>query len=472
MRRKNILIVDDLEINRFIYKEILKNEYSIHEAGNYNRCFEVLKSTEIDLIILDLVMPHKDGFDILLKMNDLGYIDTIPVLVISSEDVESSVDRAYALGAVDYIKKPLDIDILKERIENAFNLVNNKDYYLLNTLRHFNNIEYDYNGIHILHMYVLTKMLLIEIEKHNKDLFLTPNNIELISLASAFHDIGKTKISKTILNKTGKLTKDEFRKIQKHCYYGFEIIRKMNFTNPRLKIYAMEICKYHHERFDGMGYPYGLKNDNIPISAQVVGFVECYIALTSDRPYGRKFTHIEAVNILLTNGCGKFNPEIVNAFIRIENKIMKELKVKSITINDNYEISLISNKIKDYEMNKNKYDYLDENKKNIFYNEKKAFIFEHAIFGDYIYFSYKAMKILKLKDNVIKREELIKFIDESILKKIIDAHSIKTLLNPVYILNITLNGKNYRLAARTLWHKERPIKYLGTFGKVDLSNEC
>ena len=115
MRRKNILIVDDLEINRFIYKEVLKNEYSIHEVGNYNRCFEVLKSTEIDLIILDLVMPHKDGFDILLKMNDLGYIDTIPVLVISSEDVESSVDRAYALGAVDYIKKPLDIDILKER---------------------------------------------------------------------------------------------------------------------------------------------------------------------------------------------------------------------------------------------------------------------------------------------------------------------------------------------------------------------
>ena len=248
--KSTILIVDDSELNRTVLADILGDEYNFIEAENGARAIELLRThTDIDLILLDMVMPEMNGFDVLTAMNNNRQIEDIPVVMISAENGIEHIERAYDLGVTDYIE--------------------------------FRNGE---SGPHVLHIRTITEVLLNRLVQKTDRYSLTQEDIQLISSASALHDIGKVSIPDEIINKPGKLTKEEFEIMKSHTTVGADILHDLPFSNeePLLKT-AYEIARWHHERYDGRGYPDGLTGEEIPIAAQVVSVADVYDALLQVR---------------------------------------------------------------------------------------------------------------------------------------------------------------------------------------------
>ena len=353
MEKRNLpqlLVVDDSEMNREILKEILGKEYRILEACDGNEALEMLEQygTEISLVLLDIIMPKMDGFEVLAYMNRDKWIEDIPVIMISSEGSESYIRRAYELGASDYISRPFDTKVVYQRVINMIKLYakqrrlihlvpdqiyeNEKNNRMmtgiLSQIVEFRNGE---SGLHVLHINILTQLLLEKLMRKSENYNLSWSQQYMIATASALHDIGKIGIDEKILNKSGKLTKEEFEIMKQHTLIGAQMLDSLEmYHDEEMMKYAYEICRWHHERYDGKGYPDGLKGEEIPISAQVVSLADVYDALVSDRVYKKAYSHEKAMEMILNGECGVFNPILLECLVEIQDKVRKELGIKSV----------------------------------------------------------------------------------------------------------------------------------------------
>ena len=346
--KEKILIADDSAMNRAILTEMLGDGYEILEAENGRQAVSIMQTNvDIDLLLLDIMMPEMDGFDVLAMMNKYHWIDDIPVIMISAENASSYVERAYDLGATDYISRPFDMAIVRRRVINTLmlyakqkrlvRLVAEQVYEkeksnstMINILSHIVEFRNGESGLHVLHIQTATDILLRTLVRKNDKYNLNAADISLISTASALHDIGKINIPESILNKPGKLTKEEFDTMKTHTTTGAEILDKLPFQqeSPLVKT-AYAICRWHHERWDGRGYPDGLKGEDIPIAAQVVAMADVYDALTSERCYKKAFGHDKAMEMILNGECGQFNPLLLECLTDAGARLHAELSLAS-----------------------------------------------------------------------------------------------------------------------------------------------
>ena len=342
--KPQILLVDDSEMNRMMLKEILGGDYSILEAENGQECLEKMKAEagNIALVLLDINMPVMDGFKVLKAMNANHTIEDIPVIMISSDDSDDAIRRSYELGASDYVTRPFDARIVYRRVTNTIKLYakqrrlvqmvsdqirareNNTDT-LVGVLSHIVEFRNGESGAHVRHIRIITELLLHRLLEISSQYPITAEQQDNIPLASALHDIGKIGIDEKILNKPGKLTPEEFEVIKTHSMLGAEMLHQLeNFNEQPLLQTAYEIARWHHERWDGRGYPDGLKGDEIPISAQLVALADVYDALTSERCYKKAFSHEKAVQMILNGECGAFNPLLLQCLTDVQDDLKEE----------------------------------------------------------------------------------------------------------------------------------------------------
>ena len=344
--KTQILLVDDSNMNRMLLREILGDGYHILEAENGQECLETLRAEagNIALVLLDINMPGMDGFEVLKAMNANHTIEDIPVIMISSEDSDAAIRRSYELGASDYVNRPFDARIVYRRVTNTIKLYakqrrlvqmvsdqirareNNTDM-LVGVLSHIVEFRNGESGAHVRHIRIITERLLHRLLEISSRYSITAEQQDMIPLASALHDIGKIGIDEKILNKPGKLTPEEFKVIQTHSMLGAKMLHDLDqFAEQPLLQTAYEIARWHHERWDGRGYPDGLKGDEIPISAQLVSLADVYDALTSERCYKKAFSHEKAVQMILNGECGAFNPLLLQCLTDVQADLKEELQ--------------------------------------------------------------------------------------------------------------------------------------------------
>lgn len=347
--KQRILVVDDSEMNREILCDMLKDDYEIIEATNGQECVSLIEQygKEISLVLLDIVMPVMDGFEILMYMNRNHWIEDVPVIMISSEESENYIRKAFKFGVSDYISRPFDSKVVYQRVFNTIKLYakqrrlismvsdqmhekeknNQMMVEVLSQIMEFRNGE---SGLHVVHINTLTRLLLERLVENTDAYNLTPDDCYLISTASAFHDIGKVGIDESILNKPGKLTEEEFETMKKHTLIGASMLDKLeHYKDEKMIKIAYQICRWHHERYDGKGYPDGLTGEQIPIAAQVVSVADVYDALVSKRVYKDAYSHEQAMKMILNGECGAFNPLLMEVLVEIRDKIKEEIRYEA-----------------------------------------------------------------------------------------------------------------------------------------------
>ena len=339
--KQQILIVDDSGLNREILSEMLHSDFRILEAENGKECIAQLEQygTGIALVLLDIVMPVMNGFEVLEYMTRNHWIEEVPVIMISSENSEPYIRKAYELGVSDYISRPFDAKVVFQRVFNTIKLYakqhrliklvtsqiyekekNNRIMVgILSQIMEFRNGE---SGLHVSHINRLTDLLLERLTQKTSQYHLSRPDRELIATASALHDIGKIGIDEKILNKPGRLTTEEFEIMKTHTVIGASMLKHLTaYQNEPIVKIAYQICRWHHERYDGKGYPDGLKGEEIPIAAQVVSIVDVYDALVSPRVYKKAFPHEQAMRMIMNGECGTFNPLLLECLIEIQDRI-------------------------------------------------------------------------------------------------------------------------------------------------------
>ena len=338
MRRNTLLIVDDMEVNRTILRSLFKQEYNIMEAENGEQGLMMLRKykNKIAAILLDIVMPVKNGHEVMVEMADDNLLDTVPVIVITSQDTSECEIRAFDLGASDIVTKPFEPNVVRRRVQNVIELNRHKLYLeelveeqaaklreskalLVDTLSSVIEHRSLESGQHVLRIRMFTKLLLQDVMRNYPEYNLDERKISIIASAAALHDIGKIAIPDAVLNKPGRLTTEEFDLMKTHSDKGCEILAGLDRMHDQEYLqYAYHICRYHHERWDGSGYPDGLKEEEIPISSQVVGIADAYDALTSDRVYKRAYPLERAYNMILNGECGQFSPRLLECFKHVK----------------------------------------------------------------------------------------------------------------------------------------------------------
>ena len=343
---QQILIVDDSDMNRAMLREILKDNYSILEAGNGAECLSCVEhmGTSLSLILLDLNMPEMDGFEVLAELSRLGYMDDIPVIIISGTDSTADICRAYDLGATDYIHRPFNTQVIYRRVSNTITLMakqrrmaelvnrqidrtTKQQELMVDFLSRIIGYRSGESNPHFANISTLSALLLQALQKRKNHYGLTEHDCQLIATAAVFHDVGKIGIPESILLKPGKLTAKEFEVMKTHTLIGDNLIKSLEIYHdePLLQM-AAQICRWHHERYDGGGYPDGLKGEEIPICAQVVSIADAYDALMSARPYKPAFSSEKAIQMILNGECGVFNPVLVDCLLEVvsQQKTEKE----------------------------------------------------------------------------------------------------------------------------------------------------
>lgn len=334
---QQILIVDDSDMNRAMLREILKDNYSILEAGNGAECLSCVKhmGSSLSLILLDLNMPEMDGFEVLAELSRLGYMDDIPVIIISGTDSTADICRAYDLGATDYIHRPFNTQVIYRRVSNTITLMakqrrmaelvnrqidraTKQQELMVDFLSRIIGYRSGESNPHFANISTLSALLLQALQKRKNHYGLTEHDCQLIATAAVFHDVGKIGIPESILLKPGKLTAKEFEVMKTHTLIGDNLIKSLEIYHdePLLQM-AAQICRWHHERYDGGGYPDGLKGEEIPICAQVVSIADVYDALMSARPYKPAFSSEKAIQMILNGECGVFNPVLVDCLLEV-----------------------------------------------------------------------------------------------------------------------------------------------------------
>lgn len=424
--RQKILIADDVAMNRELLSDLLCEQYDIIEAKDGNEALLVLekKSSEIALVLLDMVMPGRSGLDVLKVMNENGWINDIPVVMISSETMPTVIENAYKMGVTDFISRPFDQIVVQSRVRNTIFLYNKQrqlselvaaqvlektrnNSMLITVLSHIVEFRNGESGMHVLHINIITNMLMHALMKRTQKYRDLENDIEIISTASSMHDIGKITIPDEILNKPGRFTPDEFNIMKQHSLNGAKILDKVSFgkDEPLMK-YAYQICRWHHERWDGRGYPDGLKGDDIPISAQIVSLADVYDALTSDRCYKKAYSHEKALEMIRNNECGTFNPIILECLNDVADELPKELDNQTLSMENDMDFARILDVMtKDPEQN-----MYSQHFRQISYEQKKCKFFQNLLEGivfEYTYnprvlkFNSKGAKMLGLPQNII-----------------------------------------------------------------------
>lgn len=366
-KNKIILIVDDIELNRALLNELFYRDYKVIEAENG---LEALKAVDeygnkIGIILLDIVMPELDGFGVLRELEKRQLNERYPVFLITAEDSDEIINKGYDMGVVDVINKPFNPSIIRRRVKNTIELFDRRFLMesiieeqtreieeqaaklretsmdmvdTLSTVIEFRDCE---SGQHIKRIRIITKRLMAALGEADPAYYFSSGIIEEISVASAMHDVGKIAIPDYILNKPGRLTKEEFEIMKEHTIRGCEILDSVELLrNSDSYIYYHDICRWHHEKWDGKGYPDGLKGDEIPIWSQVVALADCYDALVSIRVYKPAYSHEKAVQMILDGECGQFNPDLLNAFSKVADTLKEELPAedlgKEITLHYEY----------------------------------------------------------------------------------------------------------------------------------------
>ena len=494
-KRQRVLIVDDAKLNRDILKEILGETYNYLEAETGNQAIQMIgENLGIDLMLLDINMPQMNGFEVLEIMKRSQCIAETPVIMISSEDAVDTMRKAYELGITDYITRPFDSVIVKKRVQNTLGLYMNQ--------KHLINVVYDQvyekeenNNImiqimsnilgsrnsesreHILHIKIATEMMLRQLVKVTDAYPLTEADIALITTASSLHDIGKIRIPEEVLNKPGRLTDEEFKIMKKHSELGAAIIKDMDFPQDhRLVHTAWEICRWHHERWDGKGYPDCLKGEEIPICAQVVSIVDVYDALTSERCYKKAFDHDTAIQMILDGQCGQFNPILLKCLKELSIQLSK-MSGKEMDDNKHYhEIQRLSNEILSDKFLPNqiysqslvkvmqeKIDFFKSNsgKNSIDYNAVSGQL--TILNGEY--------QILCQRDNLnfnLFKEFGVNEEDVQCIRVLLHQTSVQNKeISATIKATVENNSQMYRIKLHTLWSPLKKDGYIGIIGYFD-----
>ena len=494
-KRQKILIVDDSNLNRDILKEILGDTYNYLEAENGNQAIQMIgENIGIDLMLLDINMPQMNGFEVLKIMKRSQCIDETPVIMISSEEFVDAMRKAYEMGITDYITRPFDSVIVKKRVQNTLELYANQKR-LINVvvdqvyekeenndimLRILSNVLGSRNSEsseHILHIRTATEMMLRQLLKTTDAYHLTETDIAIITTASSLHDIGKIRIPEEILNKPGRLTDEEFKIMKTHSEIGASMIWDMHFLQDHPLVHtAWEICRWHHERWDGKGYPDGLKGEEIPICAQVVSIVDVYDALTSERCYKKAFDHDTAIQMILDGQCGQFNPLLLKCLKELSFQLSKMFD-KEMEDNEYYhEIQRLSNEIlsdrslpnQNYSQSvvkvmQEKIDFFKSNSgmNSIDYN---------AISGQLTILNGKQQIICQRNNPKIDlfKEFGVNEEDAQYIRVLLHQTSVQNKEISVQIKAVVENdSRMYKLKLHTLWSPLKKDGYIGIIGYVD-----
>ena len=497
--KQKILIADDSEMNRELLAAILEEEYDIIQANDGVQAVDCFQrhAEEISLLLLDIVMPHMDGFEVLSYMNKEHWIDAIPVVIISSENSPIYIKRGYDLGATDFIGKPFDANMVLRRSANAIllgakqrrmtSIVSNQIYereksskLMINILSHIVEFRNGESGLHVLHIQTITEMLLRQlVQKENNRYALSKEQIRMITTASALHDIGKISIPDEILNKPGRLTAEEFAVIKGHSMAGANMLSELPLDQkeePLVKT-AYEICRWHHERYDGGGYPDGLKGEEIPVSAQVVALADVYDALTSERCYKDAYSHEKAIEMILAGQCGAFNPLMLECLLDISSSLKKKMGYKSKERYEQTDLSDIASRFHDFEMDSSekivqqlefermRYNFLAEGSRNI--------VFTYTISPPLLTFNQAGCKrsgITEPSFSPLQSGVLKDLVEEQSLKRLIRKITQATRETPDVTSNLLLtDGKNpchYRCQCRVIWTDGAEKGYTGVVGKL------
>lgn len=497
--KQKILIADDSEMNRELLAAILEEEYDIIQVNDGVQAVDCLQrqAEEISLLLLDIVMPHMDGFEVLSYMNKEHWIDSIPVVIISSENSPIYIKRGYDLGATDFIGKPFDANMVLRRSANAIllgakqrrmtSIVSNQIYereksskLMINILSHIVEFRNGESGLHVLHIQTITEMLLRQlVQKENNRYALSKEQIRMITTASALHDIGKISIPDEILNKPGRLTAEEFAVIKGHSMAGANMLSELPLDQkeePLVKT-AYEICRWHHERYDGGGYPDGLKGEEIPVSAQVVALADVYDALTSERCYKDAYSHEKAIEMILAGQCGAFNPLMLECLLDISSSLKKKMGYKSKERYEQTDLSDIASRFHDFEMDSSekivqqlefermRYNFLAEGSRNI--------VFTYTISPPLLTFNQAGCKrsgITEPSFSPLQSGVLKDLVEEQSLKRLIRKITQATRETPDVTSNLFLtDGKNpchYRCKCRVIWTDGAEKGYTGVVGKL------
>lgn len=353
MLKNKVLVVDDVEINRDILEGMLEEEYEVLTAQNGTEALRILdENADIEVMLLDLIMPEIDGFEVLRILKEKGRLERFPVVIISGDDSVENETKCFDYGIVDFIKKPFNAAIVRHRVENVVTLYtyrnrledkvaeqtrelskqyeqlkqqalrlaqsNQKIIDILGTVVESRNLE---SGQHIQRVKTYTEILALQMMEDYPEYEITRHMIDVMVPASALHDVGKIAIPDNILLKPGRLTADEFEVMKSHTTRGCQILENIQGAwDEEYSKMTYEICRHHHEKYDGKGYPDGLAGDDIPISAQIVSIADVYDALVNERVYKDAYPKDQAYNMILNGECGTFSPKLLECFRKVRKK--------------------------------------------------------------------------------------------------------------------------------------------------------
>ena len=497
-RRQRILIADDSEMNRSILADMLGDEYEILEAENGVEAVSALQKyrTEIDLVLLDIVMPEMDGFEVLTVMNRNNWIEDIPVIMISAETAPAHIERAYNLGVTDFITRPFNALVVHRRVVNTtllyakqkklVGMVADQIYekerqntLMIDILSHTVEFRNGESGQHVLHIRTLTELFLHQLMLKTDRYKLSPADIPLICNASALHDIGKIAIPDEVINKPGRFTEEEFAIMKTHTTVGAEMMDAVPVHGSETLItVARDICRWHHERWDGRGYPDGLKGDEIPISAQIVALADVYDALTSVRVYKPPFPHEKALDMIRNGECGAFNPLLLEILEDVASQLPERLQGSTRAWTSQLEMRSVAQEMRHYEelsASERTLQLLEHErmKYSFFAAMSQEIQFEYTVEPSIVTLNTWGAQRLGLKETVmdpLHNEKVRAVLGESDTEGLIRALRSTTPVQPViqYECKSRFDGEERwcRIIARATWSADEPPQYAGAIGKA------
>ncbi len=503
--KQKILIADDSEMNREILKDMLGEDYLVLEAVNGVEAVASLweHEGEIDLLLLDITMPEMDGFGVLEAMHHHGWNHQIPVIMITAENDSVLMERAYELGVADYIRRPFDALMVQRRVTNTLMLygkqkmlmqmVANQVYerekisnLMVTILSHIVEFRNGESGQHVIHIQTVTEFLCRHLALKTDQYPLSPADISLYSSAAALHDIGKISIPQEILNKPGKLTPEEFAIMKTHSAVGASMLESLpaSFQKEPLVKAAHEICRWHHERWDGKGYPDGLKGEEIPISAQIVSLADVYDALTSERCYKKAFSHEKAIEMITNGECGTFHPLLLECLSEVADSLYQELQQvnedptapEALPLHGGLEELLreqeISTPVHSVQLMEQEWEKIQ-----FFASNSEELRFDYDVETDMVILSDYGSQVLGMKRMISKPHQKEQaFLGKANIQKLIEALHQTTADSPEVQLDLLSPSQEsprwYRVIARGLWSQDNLTHYTRVVGKIiDIQEE-
>ena len=504
-----ILIVDDAEVNRAILQELFCYEFDTEEAENGLEAIQKIEEhhANIAAILLDIVMPVMDGFGVLQYMSEKHYLYKIPVFFITAETSSDITMQGYEGGVVDVINKPIvDPAIVRKRVKNAIELYQNRNHLadlveqqvqtiktqseklkytsvsiidMLSSVIEFRSGE---SGQHVRRIRQVTRMLLEQLSRSYEEYRMEPDLIETISNASAMHDVGKISIPDYILNKPGRLTAEEFEEMKKHPLYGCELFQKISFFQDEdIFQYSYEICRHHHERWDGKGYPDGIKGNDIPIYSQVVAIADVYDALVSERVYKKPIPHERALQMINNGECGAFNPLLLQEFNKSEQEIYETLYVHNTMSPDERAAHVqwaakVSRPPEQQVLSDRTLQLLERERQRYSILSKIAgeILFDYDRQADTIEFTEKYQEVFGGNTHILHAHDYINHMDQcepKAFQLIREAVHKLTPDSPVYRTEVQLRTKNgnwewFEAYIQAIWNSENGSELTGCFGKI------